>query len=579
MRQLQYIFVLFFALFLLSACADDKEVVALLDRAEALMEAAPDSASRLLHAADSAIARQSEPTRMRHAVLLAEANNKLYQPLPSDTAFQEVVDYYDRHGSPNQQLLAHYLLGCIYRDRNEAPQALQCYYDAIEKADTLSEDCDYTTLFSVYGQMAELYRAQFMAERELQAWEQYRHYALKTGDIRNAINGLEQTVIPYFSLGDTAKVWSITDTCARLYRKYNMLHEVGGIYPTAILTCLNAGLYERAHQMMQLFEQAPGMLDAQGNIERGREHYYHSKGLYHLGIHQLDSAELYFRKLLHYGFDYDAYRGLLRVYQAKHISDSIYHYATLCEQGLEKTLAENQAEIVSQLSHSYDYTRYQKIAAQKTAEAERQKMFFYVITSLFILAGIILYHFWARAKARRMTQARLLAQQLTTMSSLYRKTKEELEIMDNDLSAYKVQKQEELDELHRQLKQLQKKQGEFKQKECFEALKQSPIIETLNERLKPTAKSNILTEKEWDALIDTFWQYMPSLTLFLEDKQTLTPLELRAAMLTRLNFRPDDIALLLNISRQHVSNLKGSANKKLFSDGSARTFFQNLCKI
>ena len=178
-----------------------------------------------------------------------------------------------------------------------------------------------------------------------------------------------------------------------------------------------------------------------------------------------------------------------------------------------------------------------------------------------------------------MAQARLLAQQLTTMSSLYRKTKEELEIMDNDLSAYKVQKQEELDELHRQLKQLQKKQGEFKQKECFEALKQSPIIETLNERLKPTAKSNILTEKEWDALIDTFWQYMPSLTLFLEDKQTLTPLELRAAILTRLNFRPDDIALLLNTSKQHVSNLKGSANKKLFSDGSARTFFQNLCKI
>ncbi|MBR6203257.1 MAG: hypothetical protein IKQ62_09655, partial [Bacteroidaceae bacterium] len=174
------------ATLLLSACTDDRRVLSLLDRAETLMEASPDSASRLLHAADSTIAQQSEPTRMRHAVLLAEANNKLYQPLPPDTIFQEVVDYYDRHGTPNQQLRAHYLLGCIYRDRNEAPQALQCYYDAIEKADTLSEDCDYTTLFSVYGQMAELYRAQFMAERELQAWEQYRHYALKTGDIRNA---------------------------------------------------------------------------------------------------------------------------------------------------------------------------------------------------------------------------------------------------------------------------------------------------------------------------------------------------------------------------------------------------------
>ncbi len=178
-----------------------------------------------------------------------------------------------------------------------------------------------------------------------------------------------------------------------------------------------------------------------------------------------------------------------------------------------------------------------------------------------------------------MGQARLLAQQLTTMSSLYRKTKEELEIMDNDLSAYKVQKQEELNELQQQLSQFQKEHGDFQQIERFEALKQSPIIETLNERLKPTAKSNILTEKEWDALIDTFWQYMPSLTLFLEDKQTLTPLELHTTILTRLNFRTDDIALLLNISKQHVSNLKGSANKKLFSDGSARTLFKNLCRI
>ena len=89
MKRLLYIL---FLLFLLSACTDDKRVLSLLDRAEALMEAAPNSASRLLHAADSTIAQQSEPTRMRHAVLLAEANNKLYQPLPSDTAFQEVVD-------------------------------------------------------------------------------------------------------------------------------------------------------------------------------------------------------------------------------------------------------------------------------------------------------------------------------------------------------------------------------------------------------------------------------------------------------------------------------------------------------
>ena len=58
--------------------------------------------------------------------------------------------YFDRHGTANERLKAHYLLGCVYRDQNEAPHALQCYQDAIEVADTLSPDCDYQTLLAVY---------------------------------------------------------------------------------------------------------------------------------------------------------------------------------------------------------------------------------------------------------------------------------------------------------------------------------------------------------------------------------------------------------------------------------------------
>ena len=578
MRKLLYILALL-PLFLLSACADDKEVVALLDRAEALMETAPDSASRLLHAADSTIARQSEPTRMRHAVLLAQANNKLYQPLPSDTTFQEVVDYYDRHGSPNQQLLAHYLLGCIYRDRGEAPQALQCYYDAIEKADTLSEGCDYTTLYKVYGQMADIFEYQIMPEEEIEALKQYSKWALKAGNVREHIQGFRYMSGAYGLLRDTANILSIEKKVHGLFLLHGFPQDAAAAYTSSILVYINRGHYEKAKQLMDMFENESGLFDDNGSIVSGREHYYNTKGLYHLGIHQLDSAEFYFRKLLNHQYSFDGYRGLMRVKMEKGMADSVFFYAKNYEKSLDTLVTDIHAEATRQALGMYNYSRHQKIAAQKTAEAERQKTTFYIISLLVILAGLILYHLYARAKARRMAQAQLLTQRLATMSSLYRKTKEELDNIDKDLSAYKVQKQGELNELQQQLSQFQKEHGDFKQIEKFEALKQSPIIETLNERLKPTTKSSILTEKEWDALIDTFWQYMPSLTLFLEDKQTLTPLELRAAILTRLNFRPDDIALLLNTSKQHVSNLKGSANKKLFSDGSARTLFRNLCKI
>ena len=91
----------------------------------------------------------------------ADSLNRAYLPMTGglDSLLRDAADYYDRHGSANEQMRAHYLLGCAYRDMGEAPAALQCYQDAVDRADTLSDDCDIRRLMSVYGQMAELYQA------------------------------------------------------------------------------------------------------------------------------------------------------------------------------------------------------------------------------------------------------------------------------------------------------------------------------------------------------------------------------------------------------------------------------------
>ena len=49
---------------------------------------------------------------------------------------QALADYFDSHGTPNDQMLAHYLLGRCYADMHEAPMALHCYQEAITRADT-----------------------------------------------------------------------------------------------------------------------------------------------------------------------------------------------------------------------------------------------------------------------------------------------------------------------------------------------------------------------------------------------------------------------------------------------------------
>ena len=62
----------------------------------------------------------------------------------ADTVFTEawlptvdsLVNYFDRHGNANERMMAHYLQGRVYFDIGDAPQALECYQQAIEKADT-----------------------------------------------------------------------------------------------------------------------------------------------------------------------------------------------------------------------------------------------------------------------------------------------------------------------------------------------------------------------------------------------------------------------------------------------------------
>ena len=119
MKRLAFFNFLVFTFFIAS-CTGDKEVRALLERAEALMESHPDSAyAELLHSSSSSPHRGGVrgglegdrsaveaydfmhlggSERACYLLLLAEAENKLYMQMPSDTVFQEVVDYYDRHG-------------------------------------------------------------------------------------------------------------------------------------------------------------------------------------------------------------------------------------------------------------------------------------------------------------------------------------------------------------------------------------------------------------------------------------------------------------------------------------------------
>lgn len=107
-----------------------------------------------------------------------QAQNKAFVPFTSDSLAKDVVNYFNRHGSRNEQMKAHYLLGCVYRDLGEAPHAIDCYLEAISKADTTAKDCDFSTLSSVYSQMAEICHQQLLLSNAIEVQKKASHFAL-----------------------------------------------------------------------------------------------------------------------------------------------------------------------------------------------------------------------------------------------------------------------------------------------------------------------------------------------------------------------------------------------------------------
>ena len=141
-----------------------------LQHIDSLMDRNPQAAYDSLSLFDSLhLYDDDKASRMRLLMLKAKAQNKLYLPMPSDTIFNEVVSYYDRHGSANDRMLSRYLFGCIYRDMDNGPKAVRCYLEAIELAATTGNDCDYSMLSKIEGQLATVYNTNGMYREALEA--------------------------------------------------------------------------------------------------------------------------------------------------------------------------------------------------------------------------------------------------------------------------------------------------------------------------------------------------------------------------------------------------------------------------
>ena len=572
--------VMLLVLLLASSCGR-KEADELFVRVEAVMDEHPDSALAMLDSVAYMTDGYSRSQLMRYHLLHAKAQNKAYVDFTSDSIMKEVVAYYDAHGTANEQVEAHYLLGCVYRDLKESPMALQCYLDATEKADTLSADCDYGMLMRVWGQIANEFDRQAMPYKELEALEEFRKYAKLCDDTLNYIVGIERKMRAFVLIEDTLNALKCINTAYKLYMEIgNKRYAAFSTAPMSKLY-LSRGEIDKANRLLCIYECESGRFDSENNIAKGFENYYGTKALYYEKINMVDSAAFYYRKLRSSGYEYEACLGLFGLFSKTCQIDSIIAYAQLYRDALGLTFSSLHTQAMFNAEGMFNYSRNQRIAAEKEKEAElnRQKAFFIAILS-FISVGVILYLFF-RFKVKKKEELEHLASQYEASTIAYHQAKEDYVLMESDFESYKHKKNKEITELQSQWENAAERYESKRTADSIKILKALPVITDIQQRFeinRPGQQPSI-SDKEWQDIFDKIKELLPRFYIKVLIDDQFGYIERKVATLSLIGESTSNIAKMLDTSASNVSNTKASINTKLFDDCTAKTLQRNLANI
>ena len=593
---------------LLAACGDDARIATVLNRADSLMCSRPDSALTLLDSAlhtGDASDRQTARLRLRRL----NAINKL------DTVFteahvaqaSELVTHFDRHGTPNERMLAHYLFGRTYADAGQAPQAIQSYLEAAECADTTSVDCDYEQMEIIYTQMANIFYNHCLYREQLNCLDQAMYYGSLANDTLGIILAYTQKMGGYELMLKPDSMLYVCNEVFRMFQQAGYPQLAAAVLAHPVSYLIEKGKTDQAYEHLIAYERKSGYFDNKNNIQSGREIFYYNKGLYFLAICQYDSAEYYFRKELHLAKDYNnqnsGSKGLALLFQRTHRPDSAAKYALYSYAMNDSMHFYGYNREIGRMKAMYDYSRFQRQAIVEKERAEHSRNYLITVTTvavLFLIIIVLITQSYRRLQNKRKEEERKYFE----LTAIHMQTKKELADLRNHQSQFHMlidqkrstdsknniegsedsislsentleelirQKEEEVSRQERELSKYKQREEIVKnavsaeQRLLFENAFYAQLV-------KKTDIGKKMTGEEWTK-VETFIQtHLPDFYHFMKVRRgSLTNYEYQVALLVRLHIKPKNISGVVAIDGSYVDRVRRSLLKKLFnSEGKAK---------
>ena len=554
---------------------------------DTLSDENPDTVLTMLDCMDFNAMSKSE--RMHAELLRGKAMNKAYVNFTTDSVMLEVVDWYERHGNANQKMMAYYILGCAYRDLEDALSALKYLNLAVDAVDESDEDCDLNTLMRVYSQMGGLYQRVAAFENERIADMHAERLAWQIGDTISALRLMWLQACCLFDSRNQSEAIMILDSIAQFTEKNGIQEDPDLIYPIKTDYYLERKDIKCAEILLREYEYKTGILtESLDTLNYDMAHFY-LKGKYYNIAQKPDSAIQMFNKLSHlielrplytslrHGLKEVSYQGLTKAYSLKHQPDSVIKYANLYCQWNDSSTRAKSSEYLLRYQSLYNYAKVQEQALKAEQKASRLRV---IIILLVVFATTIVIVAWLiyqkRLKKERQKQIETNKGYQLLLHEL-EKSADELLLIKTDSERFQREKESEIQKLQTALAMYQDNEQSVEQWSDERAIFACDIAKRLHSLSSHAQKA---TPNELNCLLVTAQNAFPKFYANITDaSKGLSHTEIIISILIRFQFIPSEISLLLGLSSQRITNLKSSVNQKLFGTQGAKTLDSHLMSL
>ena len=554
---------------------------------DTLSDENPDTVLTMLDCMDLSTMSRSE--RMHAELLRGKAMNKAYVNFTTDSVMLEVVDWYERHGNANQKMLAYYILGCAYRDLEDALSALKYLNLAVDAVDEKDEDCDLNTLMRVYSQMGGLYQRVAAFENERIADMHAERLAWQICDTLSALRLMRLRASTLYDAHQPLQSLMILDSIIQFCNKHGLPEQTKIIYPMRIKYHIETNNALSADSLLREYEQKMNIQPLTPDEKIIDITHFYRKGLYYNLIEQPDSAIMMFQKLIRlinirslytvgkYDLREGAFKGLSEAYSYKHQADSVIKYANLYCQWNDSSIRARASEHLLRFQSLYNYTKIQEQALNAEQKASRLRV---IIILLVFFATTIVIVAWSiyqkRLKKERQKQIATNKEYQLLLHEL-EKSADELLLVKTDSERFQREKESEIQKLQTALAMYQDNEQSVEQWSDERAIFACDIAKRLHSL---SSHAQNATPNELNSLLVTAQNAFPKFYANITDaSKGLSHTEIVISALIRFRFIPSEISLLLGLSSQRITNLKSSVNQKLFGTQGAKTLDSHLMSL